>query len=489
MARKTITELCYHIPTIFIQNQVLDAYIEDCGLHNPKTHRGKLCYFLNHLRVTGHLRKDRYNSDNWVSVSTSIMRKIFVDLDKYFYPIIDKLQKDGLIEVLTNAVGKESYRSGKSCKKYRLTPLIDDQEWKTVRFAASNCTATKNVIKFVQKGWKDIDFELYAILQDFHLDPIPFFEATKIENFVNTSYPETKMIRDLAELKAELNNNRRNGKRKNFTVEKSMLEIYKAYKDMYQAMRLGGTTLRHHPDKYGRRHTNITNLPKFLRKQLYIIKNEEKRYLKEVDVKNSQVLLLLTVLDSSLYGYEKFKNLVESGLFYEFLAVKLGHSVPLSDQGRKEIKKQFFTFVYGENKMYVKEGAIRKALYTEFPALVDFIESYKDTNGYKTPAQQMQTVESDIIIYFVSKKAVELGLTFAQIYDSILCLEEDLETFNSLIKDGFRVHGLQAKTNIDLLNQLNLSVTSFVMPQYFNNETSATNFKATIQTNFILPPL
>jgi hypothetical protein len=473
MAKKVITGLCYHIPKQFTENEVLDAYLQNCGLSNVVKHRGKLCYLLNHLRVTSHLQKDRYNTNNWVSIDTSIMRKIYGDL-KYFYQIMRKLESDGLVEVYKNAEGKESYQTGKSCKKYRLLPLIDDLEWKAVRFSASTCTTTQKVILFGQKNWESIDFDLYSIMQNFQLDQMPFFEDTQIENFITSNYPETKMIRDLAELNVSRNNKKRKGKRQLFTVETSMREIYKAYKDMYAAMRLGGTSFRHQPDKYGRRHTNITNLPKFLRKQLYVIKNGEKRYLKEVDVKNSQVLLLLMVLDNSLDGYEKFKNLVESGMFYEFLWGKLGHVEPLSERDRQETKKKFFTFVYGDAKeAYIKEGAIRKVLYAEFPALVDFIESFKDANDYETPAQLMQMVESDIIIQYVSKKAVEIGLIFTQIYDSILCLEEDLETFNDLIKDGFKVYGLQAMTNIDLGNQSNLSAKTFNAPAYFKTTTSA----------------
>jgi hypothetical protein len=459
MSENLMPGLGYQIPEIFADEDVIMAYLKDCGLKDVSKHVGKLCYLLNYFRVTPRLDKEGASNYGWVLIDTSIVRNLFGDL-KYYYPIIKKLKHDDFLEVYKSENDKEFYEVGKSCKKYRLTQLINNMEWKVMMFYVWNCSTTSKLTRFYQKEWEPIDFSLFNLLKEFQIEVIPFFENTTVDNFMKSDYNEVQMIKAKAEEKMEKNRKRKLNKIENMTLEDTMQRIYRPYKDSYVVLREGGSALRHQPDKYGRRHTNITNLAKWLRGKLYVIKCGQKRYLKEVDVKNSQVLLLLSVLNSSLPGYDDFKQKVETGTFYEFLGERLNFILPLSDYDRSKIKTLFFKFIYGYNIHYVWYGKVGKVMKATFPALFDFIKEFKNKHGYEKLAQTMQKAESDIIIHHVSKEALKRGLLFTQIYDSILCLEEDIETFNVLIKEGFKSKGMAAKTNIDvqLLSQTKIKI-------------------------------
>lgn len=418
------------------EKEVSLNYLSDAGIKNPSKSIGKLYYLLNHLRVTPHIKEK--NVDEWVSIDTNIIKNIFGNL-KYFYSITDKLKADNLIEVKTNATGNETYQKNVSCKKYRLTNIIQDDVWQHVKLSASTCTTTKKILTRYQKNWKPIDYKLYNLLTQFHIEEVKFFDTTTINNFNQHSCKELEYITDAAKRKI-------NEEKENRTLEEVMKHLYRSYKDAYTAMKEGA--FRYTVDNYGRRHTNLTNLPKFLREKLYIIKGGKQRKLVTLDVANSQVLLLLTILPKELKSFNKFKELVEEGRFYQFFADKMG--IKLTAENKKKIKQQYFTFIYGEHdKAYVWGSKAFKVMKEEFPDIVQWLTAYKKKNGYQKPAQKMQSAESDIIINKVCTSAAKEHLIFHQIYDSILCLEEDACVVKEIMEQAFLSKGLSAKINIE----------------------------------------
>jgi len=61
----------------------------------------------------------------------------------------------------------------------------------------------------------------------------------------------------------------------------------------------------------------------------------------------------------------------------------------------------------------------------------------------------MQKAESSIIIDYVCTKTANKGLLIAQIYDSILCLEEDIEPVKQLMIEGFKTRSLSVNLRIE----------------------------------------
>ncbi|MFT3912253.1 MAG: hypothetical protein QM737_22690 [Ferruginibacter sp.] len=397
-------------------------YLKDCGIARPQQSVGKLYYWLNYLRVTGHLQMFRYNDykNGFINTDINIIRDLFGDL-KYFYAINDKLIADGFVEE------NKSYRAPKFegdkntfCKSYRLTDTINTDTWQVIKVKASKCSTTKKVLEFSRKKWKPLDHKMYNLLTQFWIDDIPFFDNTNCINFQQFS---CKMLTELKK-KAE--------------AGKDIQHIYSFYKDAYLGIKHGAW--RYTVDENGRRHTNLTNLPKILKPFLYVIKDGEKRRLKTIDVRNSQVLLLLTILPKTLPSYAKFKHWVETD-FYQLFADAT--NVKLTTDNRTQIKQTYFTFIYGDNKKwYVWGSNAYKVMKQEFPDLVDYINELKNKNGYAMPANAMQKQESEIINNGVCKQLLQHSMPFAQVYDSILCLDEDIDVVMNTMTAAFNYKNL-----------------------------------------------
>ena len=84
-----------------------------------------------------------------------------------------------------------------------------------------------------------------------------------------------------------------------------------------------------------------------------------------------------------------------------------------------------------------------------FHEIHSHITTLKGCRGHKFLSRQMQKTESSIIIDHVCYNAIGAGLKFAQIYDSILCLEEDVDFIKNLITEGFKKHNLNVSLEVE----------------------------------------
>ena len=423
MKSRVKTELGYAVPEMFADEDMALSYLEDCGIAKPKKSIGKLYYFLNYLRVEGHLNKFRYNdkNDGWIETKIGIIQTLFGN-KKYFYAITDKLLADGLIEV------NNSYSVGNYCKSFRLTDTINTDTWKVIKMQATKCTTTKKVLEFTRKDWEPIDHKMFNLLSQLWIDEIPFFDETNASNF--KSYKCDLLTKLIAK------------EEKGKNIE----DLYNFYKDSYESIKYDAW--RYKVDRNGRRHTNLTNLPKLLKPYLFIISKGVKKRLHTVDVCNSQVHLLLTILPKNIEGYQKFKEWVENDFYQKFADAM---NVKLTVENRTEIKQNYFTFIYGENlRWYVWGSAAYKVMFKEFPTIVNFVNNLKNehalkvgtNHGYKLPACLMQQEESNIIINGVCKELSRQSIFFSQIYDSIMCLEEDIPQVMKIMLAAFKHKGL-----------------------------------------------
>jgi hypothetical protein len=427
--------LGYIIPEKYHEKEVLIDLAHKSGLKNPNCHYGKFYYTFNHLRTTPHLEKTN-NDDGWVSMDTSVIKDVFGDL-QYYNAIMDTLIADKYVEPFISAEGKGSYSTKyHHCKKYRLTPLINEEPWSVIKVYGSNCKTTKNILDFYKQGLKPIDRHLFNLLTEFKIDNIDFFDKTTAKNFTKFPCEMLDIIKEKVKDK-----------------KKKIENIYNAYSDAYKFIKKD--CFRFNVGRTGRRHTNITNLPKALRKYLYVLRNGKKQRLIVVDVVNCQVLLLLTILPEKLPTYKKFKQKVEDGVFYEFLAAGMGivgegENGSLSEAQRKKVKNRYFKFIYGDHKYrFAKSSPVYKVMIKEFPDIVKFLENKKNKQGYAKVPQLMQKAESDIIIHSVCKKAIGKKFLFTQIYDSIMCLPENVNEIETIMTEAFKDKKMNVKLKIE----------------------------------------
>lgn len=371
-------------------------------------------------------KKNKY-SDGWIPLMGDLLREMMGN-KKRFLKMRDALETDGLIFI------DHSYsREGKTSKRYKLVPALTEGKW---HYVEASGNLTERLIQEDEKDMLPVDHELKKMLQ-----------------YVRLPYDEIAESQDY--------NMRSSFKTVNFTYWKlyclSSPEQFYAYVNSYHRVKNRVDTYK--LSQYGRRHNFITNMPKILRNEMYAEIEGKRINLNQIDIKNSQVLLLLTILKGKTEAedYYTFKDDVESGEFYERLASALKNKfgdVANDEADRSRFKEAFFEkYLYGDNKeRYVYSSSIYKAFKKRYPNVHAIIEEYKNKNGYAALAQKMQKIEATIIVKEVCSRLLMFKRTrarfVAQVYDSIIISEEDAHKAIAAIKEAFLKRGINVMLTV-----------------------------------------
>lgn len=176
-------------------------------------------------------------------------------------------------------------------------------------------------------------------------------------------------------------------------------------------------------DKYGRLHTNYTNLKKHIRENYLSINNCK---LKELDITNSQPFFLYLLMKQN--GFTDFNNFdsdVLNGIIYD----KIKESENIS---RKEAKINVYSVLFGRNMNKTKWD---KMFYNKYPEVFNWIKNYKNKyNNYKIIAQKLQQMEADFIFNNVINKIIlhNKNIPIITIHDAILVPEKYYETCKNI---------------------------------------------------------
>jgi len=195
------------------------------------------------------------------------------------------------------------------------------------------------------------------------------------------------------------------------------------------------------PDKYGRVHTNITNLKGSLRRFL----THENEKLCEIDIINSQpfffgIILSMYVKNNKVLNsyslpslplrwhispnldVQLYTDLVQSGEFYNYLSNQF--NVPISN--RRLFKTKLFSEIFfcRNNK---KSSRLEKFKQL-FPTVLDVIQELKK-NDYTILSKYLQKVESSFVINGFVRDCMNArpDMFITTIHDSVLVKERDLE--------------------------------------------------------------
>ena len=181
-------------------------------------------------------------------------------------------------------------------------------------------------------------------------------------------------------------------------------------------------------DDYGRFHTNFTVLKKEIRKNYLKINGEN---VDEIDLQNSQPFflsrLLRDVMDISDPELKLFTELVEGGMFYDYI---IYHNPEYFDgnNDRVNAKKLTYKVLFGHNGVKSIQSLIFKKL---FPKIFDNILLFKKDN-YKNLCYKLMRMESDFIFEKVVPDIYKQikGVRIFTVHDSI--------SFQSRYKDKIK---------------------------------------------------
>lgn len=206
------------------------------------------------------------------------------------------------------------------------------------------------------------------------------------------------------------------------------------------------------PDRYGRVHTNISNLKSSLRKQLRW-KNEQ---LINIDICNSQPLFFSLLLLNYNYfppsslsysgircdileeDIKEFIELVRLGKIYEYIAEKSKIEIC----NRKLFKRKLFAEIFfGKNKTWETECSILfKGL---FPNVYNIIKKIKQED-HTSLAKLLQRTESEFVINKVIKRCMNEfpEIPVFTIHDSIMTISKYAEMLQSIMLEEFNKIGI-----------------------------------------------
>lgn len=291
--------------------------------------------------------------------------------------------------------------------------------------------------------------------------------------------------KNLTEVGIEYNNSKRYAK-KNYSKDPnkyySLVNSIEMIKDKY---------FYFHLDKYGRVHTNISNIRSDVRQFLL----HKKERLVEIDIVNTQPLLLGLISLNELFNMNRIHNdnkeenslqkridlsiikekeallpplsshpnhfkssisylspysssykipydvhyymdLVQKGTIYDYFRGKFPNK-----QSRKGMKYRFFVEVmFSKNEVFTDLTQVFKEM---FPNVYKAITHIKRFNHCEL-AHRLQRAESDLMLLKIAYRAFKQhpGIFLATIHDSFLTHKEDVDKVSNILKEEFQIYGV-----------------------------------------------
>ena len=251
-----------------------------------------------------------------------------------------------------------------------------------------------------------------------------------------------------------------------------------------------------HPDKYGRIHTNLTNLQTDIRNYLRVGEST----LAEIDIANSQPLFLSLLLRRNIYHPHKYlhtttlktarktdnktarktanktKSIIKSviksitkpspphstplrstfskdmrmfitdcqnGLIYERIANRAKRTI-------KQVKHRVLRVLYCNHRLWdgrrgialreadPEQARVFRVMDRLYPSVMKFVRRSKDSD-YRHLSQRMQRMESYFVFNCVCERIRREypEMWIATIHDSILCRAEEVEVVRCIMQDEF----------------------------------------------------
>lgn len=336
------------------------------------------------------------DKSDFIPIKCEYIRKIISE--RNYRKIREALVKAGVVET------DNQWIKGQKCIGYRLRGDYLSQPFE--RYILTSRRLVRNIQKTQVKSEAEISLDvhkfLYRNLQDIRIDYLPAVKSLTNEDFY---------------------------------LNKTSIELLHEKQWFFKA------------DKYGRVHTNLTNLKSSLRKYLNV-KGEE---LVEVDIANSQPLFLSIIASTyikygTLVSFNSppsfpslrcdilpdlllYKDLVTQGKLYFWLSNKF----KLRTKSRKRLKvKMFSELFFGKNH----ETRLCRKFAEVFPSVFRVVQQVKQKD-YAALARLLQKVESSFVINKVVRRMMETDRYVATIHDSFLVKPHDIEVLNFFIQQEF----------------------------------------------------
>lgn len=232
-------------------------------------------------------------------------------------------------------------------------------------------------------------------------------------------------------------------------------------------------------DRFGRIHTNVTQLKKevrteclycdgkptvsvdikssqgaFLGKILYSLGNPMNVLSTEAHSAMRELAVHMPRVDSDDYAREcgRYAALLRDGELYEHFGRRISADPMYPETvDRKEAKHAFFVFLFGpvireEKDPRCLRAAVRRVWESDFPLLLDVLEHLKK-DDYAALARAMQCVESKFVFgQVVPRLMQEVGCPFCTVHDSVIVPAEYGDRVKGLMDSELEAAGVPTMT-------------------------------------------
>lgn len=342
-----------------------------------------------------------FKDDPWVQLRYHSLEQQVSE--RHLSSILERLKKKKIILCDNYCI------NGVKCHGYKLNELFYDKPFKL------STITRKKLVEKVQ-AWRSKETLAW----------------TEVDHWLFTNLQKIQFIEEIDNIDISQINN----------IKKMILKV-NGIKDAQWRYKL---------DDYGRRHTNISNFNKSLKKYLSV----NFQSLVEIDIPNSQPIILSLLIRNQerdiryINKYipspadifedgNKWVNLCELRQLYEFFCEKTG-------MDRDTQKKQLLVTLYDKNHKKLNKTA--KVIKEEFPTVWKIINDYKEGN-YQRLAHEMQRQESKLIYGVCDRiRHTHPDAFIATIHDSILTTPEMGHIILEALQDAFAELGLNPKLEI-----------------------------------------
>ncbi len=174
---------------------------------------------------------------------------------------------------------------------------------------------------------------------------------------------------------------------------------------------------------------------------------------------NSFIMWCKSAENQSGSDLQRYKTLVEQGVFYEYLEEEIGKELGIGYRDRKKVKAAVFTVLFTDNRFLGQRKARPKKVFkTLFPTVYELFSLIKRSDKTNLP-RLLQRLESHLILLVITKRIARERpkLPIFTIHDSIVTTEGNEEYVKQVVEQEMRMAiGIAPKLSIEFWEPANL---------------------------------
>lgn len=156
---------------------------------------------------------------------------------------------------------------------------------------------------------------------------------------------------------------------------------------------------------------------------------------------------------------QRYRTLVEQGIFYEYLSEEIGKELGIGYSDRKKVKAAVFQVLFTDNRFLgQKEAKPKKVFKTRFPVVYELFSLIKKADKTNLP-RLLQRLESYMMLLVITKRIARERpkLPIFTIHDSIVTTEGNEEYVRQVVEQEMKMAiGIAPKLSIENWEPANL---------------------------------